>query len=65
MLTYAIDKCVQEKNQGGFVTHLLERVTNWIVKPENEFPGDPDHLGDLYLRKSFSLTFDPQTIWAP
>lgn len=62
MLTYAIDKCVQEADQGGFVTQLLERVTNWIVKPESEFPGEP---GKLYLRKPFSFTFDPKIIWAP
>lgn len=62
MLTYAVDKCVQDKDQGGFVTHLLERATNWIVKPENEFPGEPGHL---YLRKSFSFTFDPRMILAP
>lgn len=37
MLTYVVDICVQEQNEGGFVTQHLERVTDWIIKPENEF----------------------------
>ena len=39
--SFALERCVNEENQGGFVIEELTNVCDWLVAPDTEFPGEP------------------------
>jgi len=61
MFGRVIDDCLERQNEGGYITKYLDRVVQWMLNPNSEFPGEP---GNLQMRK-LPISSAPQDFPTP